>query len=35
VELIDRMLETIVTTIFDYIPDIVQTALAFDVARGL
>jgi hypothetical protein len=34
-ELISRMLEPIVTAIFDYVPDLVLTAPAFDVARGL
>jgi hypothetical protein len=35
VELIGRMLEPVVTAVFDDVPDLVLTALAFDVARGL
>jgi hypothetical protein len=34
-ELISRMLEPLVTAVFDYVPDLVLTASAFDVTRGL
>ena len=34
-ELISRILEPIVTTVFDYVPSLVLTAPAFDVTRGL
>ena len=34
-ELIGRMLEPVVTAVFDYVPDLVPTAPAFDVARSL
>jgi hypothetical protein len=35
VELIGGMLEPVVTAVFDYVPGLVLTAPAFDVARGL
>jgi hypothetical protein len=35
VELIGRMLEPMVTAVFDSIPDLIPTAPAFDVTRGL
>jgi hypothetical protein len=35
VKLISRMLEPVVTAVFDYVPDLVPTAPAFDVACGL